>query len=49
MILIMAILDTIGIASIMPFIAVLTNPEIIKKIYLLGFIYVKSKFLELKI
>ncbi len=31
MILIMAILDTIGVASIMPFIAVLTNPEIVEK------------------
>ena len=30
MILIMAILDTLGVASILPFIAVLTNPEIIK-------------------
>ena len=46
MILIMAILDTLGEASIMPFIAVLTNPEIIEKNFLLGF-YIKSrKFLE---
>lgn len=43
MILIMAILDTIGIASIMPFIAVLTNPEIVEKNLFLEFIYGKSK------
>ena len=43
MILIMAILDTIGVASIMPFIAVLTNPEIIGKNYLLSLLYDKSK------
>ena len=30
MILIMAILDAIGVASIMPFIAVVTNPEIVE-------------------
>ena len=30
MILIMAILDAVGVASIMPFIAVLTNPEIVE-------------------
>ena len=31
MILIMALLDVIGVASIMPFIAVLTNPDIVEK------------------
>ena len=31
MVFIMALLDALGIASIMPFIAVLTNPEIINK------------------
>ena len=30
MILIVAILDAVGVASIMPFIAVLTNPDIIE-------------------
>lgn len=44
MILIMAILDTIGVASIMPFIAVLTNPEIVESNFLLGIMYNKSKF-----
>ena len=43
MILIMAFLDTLGVASIMPFIAVLTNPEIVEHNFLLGFMYDKSK------
>ena len=43
MILIMALLDTIGVASILPFIAVLTNPEIVESNFLLGFMYDKSK------
>ena len=48
MILIMAILDTIGVASIMPFIAVLTNPEIIQNNFLLTFMYNKSKIFGVK-
>tara|TARA_B110000027_G_scaffold134173_1_gene165334 strand:- start:291 stop:2081 length:1791 start_codon:yes stop_codon:yes gene_type:complete len=43
MILIMALLDTIGVASILPFIAVLTNPEIVESNFLLGSMYDKSK------
>ncbi len=43
MILIMALLDTIGVASIMPFIAVLTNPDIVEKNMFLQFLYEKSK------
>ena len=43
MILIMAILDTIGVASVMPFIAVLTNPDIVENNFLLGLMYDKSK------
>ena len=39
MVLIMAILDMLGIASIMPFIAVLSNPEIIEKNEVLSYIY----------
>ena len=31
MILIMALLDMVGVASIMPFITVLTNPDIVEK------------------
>lgn len=42
MILIMAILDMIGVASIMPFITVLTNPEIIENNLVLSFMYDKS-------
>ena len=43
MILIMAVFDAIGVASIMPFIAVLTNPEIVESNFFLQFIYNKSK------
>jgi ABC-type multidrug transport system fused ATPase/permease subunit len=44
MVLIMAILDMIGVASIMPFIAVLSNPELIETNKLIneGFQFVKS-------
>ena len=35
MILVMALLDVIGIASIMPFMAVLANPDVIQSNYLL--------------
>ena len=43
MILIGAILDMIGVASILPFIAVLTDPEIIDKNLILNFFFQKSK------
>ena len=39
MILIMAILDTIGVASILPFIAVLTNPELVETNLILNSAY----------
>ena len=39
MILIMALLDAIGVASIMPFMAVLTNPDLINTNRLLDLIY----------
>ena len=39
MILIMAILDTIGVASILPFMAILTNPDLIETNILLKAIY----------
>ena len=42
MLLIMAILDMIGVASIMPFITVLSNPNIIESNFLLKFMYEKS-------
>jgi ATP-binding cassette, subfamily B, bacterial PglK len=39
MILIMALLDVIGIASILPFMAVLTNPNLIETNYILNFMF----------
>ena len=42
MILIMAILDMIGVASILPFIAVLSNPDIIETNIFLNKIYLFS-------
>ena len=39
LILIMAFIDMLGIASIMPFIALLTNPEIINTNEILNFAY----------
>ena len=39
MILFMALLDVIGIASIMPFIAVLTNPDLIQNNILINKLY----------
>lgn len=39
MILIMALLDVIGVASIMPFMAVVTNPSLVETNPLLGFLY----------
>ena len=45
MLLVMAILDMIGVASIMPFITVLTNPDIIENNLLLNFMYENSSAL----
>ena len=42
LILIMAFIDMLGIASIMPFIALLTNPEIINTNEILNFAYQKG-------
>lgn len=45
MILLMAIIDMLGIASIMPFIAVITNPDLIESNHILNFFYeFSSKF-----
>jgi ABC-type bacteriocin/lantibiotic exporter with double-glycine peptidase domain len=44
MILVMAILDTIGVASIMPFVLVLTNPDIIQTNIFLNAAYTKLGF-----
>ena len=42
MMLIMALLDMIGVASVMPFIAVLSNPQIIQDNFILNFMYNNS-------
>ena len=43
MIIIMAFLDTLGVASILPFMAVFTNPSIVEANYIFNFIYEFSK------
>lgn len=45
LILIMAFIDMLGVASILPFVSVLTNPEIIQTNFILKFLYKKSEFL----
>lgn len=42
LIIIMALFDTIGVASIMPFMAVLTNPEIVETNFFLKLLFEKS-------
>ena len=42
LIIIMALIDTIGVASIMPFMAVLTNPEIVETNFFLKLLFEKS-------
>ena len=49
MILFMALLDVIGIASIMPFIAVLTNPDLIQNNILINKLYNYSNLLAFRI
>ena len=44
MIIIMALFDMLGVASIMPFIALLTNPEIIETNAILKFAYLKGVY-----
>jgi ATP-binding cassette, subfamily B, bacterial PglK len=39
MVVIMALLDVLGVASIMPFMAVLANPELVESNYFLNFLY----------
>jgi ABC-type multidrug transport system fused ATPase/permease subunit len=43
MILVMALLDMLGVASIMPFIAVLTNPELLQTNAILNIAFTKSR------
>ena len=42
MILIMALLDMIGIASILPFMAVITNPGLVETNYILNYMFQAS-------
>ena len=49
MIILMALLDMAGVASILPFIAVLTNPSLIETNIYLNHLFEFSKLLELKI
>ena len=46
MILLMAFLDMIGVASIMPFIAVLSNPDVVETNSLMNTMFKASAFLE---
>ncbi len=48
MVLVMALIDMLGIASIMPFIALLTNPEIINTNTLINFAYQKANVIGIK-
>ena len=43
MILIMALLDTIGVASVFPFMAVLSNPDIVNDNFFLNSFFIFSK------
>lgn len=43
LILLMALIDMIGVASVLPFIAVLTNPNLIETNFILNFIFQASK------
>ena len=49
MILIMALLDMIGVASVLPFIAVLTNSSLIETNLVLNWMFKSSKMLEIPI
>ena len=44
MILIMALLDMLGVASILPFMTVITNPTLIETNSILNFMFETSKF-----
>ena len=48
MIIIMAILDMIGVASILPFIAVLTRPELIESNFILNYMFKTSSIFGVK-
>ena len=46
MIFIMALIDMVGVASILPFMAVLTNPEVVETNIILNTMFQKLKYLE---
>ena len=48
MILIMALLDMIGVASILPFISVLMNPNLVETNFILNKIFQSSKILGIE-
>lgn len=48
MIIIMALLEALGVASIMPFIAVLTNPDLVNDNKILNYMFISSKALGVK-
>ena len=48
LILVMSLLDMLGVASILPFIAVLTNPGVVETNDFLFYLYQKSKILNVK-
>ncbi len=48
MMLIVALLDTLGVASIMPFMAVLTNPDVVETNFLLKKVYVTAQNFGIK-
>ena len=48
MIVIMALLEALGVASIMPFITVLTNPELVNNNKILNYMFESSKLLGVK-
>ena len=48
MILIMALIDVLGIASIMPFMAVITNPSLIQTNYILNTMFQASSVIGVK-
>ena len=47
-ILLMAFFDMLGIASIIPFLAVLTNPQLLETNLILSYIYERSNILGIK-
>ena len=47
-ILLMAFFDMLGVASVIPFLAVLTNPQLVETNLILSYIYERSNILGIK-